>query len=115
MAYSDLYNVGWNQDFTNMVKMAIIKKANALATEVAGETPQIIVDKRRALAAQIFASADQEAKKFSFHVASQGGNAITVVNGELTHEIANIDLAIDSLVNSIFDIRAGVTPEDSAV
>ena len=52
-------------------------------------------------------------KYFSFHVASQGGSAISVVDGELYYpSVANIDNAIDSIIESIYDIRAGITPEE---
>ncbi len=114
MAYLDLHNVGGHIDFIRMVKMAILKKANDVAQEEIGTTDETVVEKRRVLAAQIFNSTDQQAKQFSFHVASQGGDAITVIDGVLTHGIADIDLALDNLVNGVFDIRAGVTPEELA-
>lgn len=111
MAYLDLHNVGGHISFMRMIKMAILKKANEVAQEV--ESP--LSEKRRALAAQIFANTDQQAKQFSFHIASQGGNAITVSeSGELVHTLPDIDTALDNIVDDIFDIRAGITPEELA-
>lgn len=138
MAYLDLRNVGGHPYFIGMVKMAILKKATEVAqleahmvavievknvvdpttkavTQVEKEVSVISqrTEKRRELASQIFASTDQQAKQFAFHVASQGGEAISVVDGVLVYpDVEDIDVSLNNIVNSIFDIRAGVTPEE---
>ncbi len=111
MAYLGLHKVATHADFVKTIKMAMLTKAASVAGENNADLPQAVLNKRQALANKVFADSDGQAKQFAFHAATFGEGVIAVGNGnELVYSGGNtLDDAIDSIMENIWNDRAGVT------
>ena len=110
MGYLDLHSVGTHGDFVKIVGMAMITKAASVAGENNALLSDNVLSKRQALANKVFADTLNQAKLFALHIATYGGSTLSIdTYGELVFSGANIDLAIDNLMDTVWNDRAGVT------
>jgi len=111
MAYLNLHEVATHPDFIRIVKMAILKQAAAVAGEDSTNLQAVVATKRQNLANQVFANATHQAREFSFHIATYGGDVISVDANKVLVYTGNgdIDSAIDNLIDTVWNDRAGVT------
>jgi hypothetical protein len=117
MAYKDLHLVSTHSDFIKTVKIAILKKASdVMIEERVATVRKEKYNKRINLAQLVLSNTEVQAKQFALHIASHPDLLVLVDDDSQLSYFGNegttMDESVDNILNSVWNIRAGVTHED---
>ncbi len=117
MSFTNNNMLGSNRNFINIVRMAILKSAVAIAGENPNDMSPLKAEKRHELANMVFATSSSQSKEFALTIVSLGTiECIVNPDGTLNYTGSQtLDKDVEYTVNSIWDDRAGVTYKENQV